>query len=119
MACLRDLARAEKIPWAAMTGLGKVSEVTLAFFDSRAKRYIDTVFAEELELASMTGDIAWLGEEPAVHAHGVFSRRDCTTVGGHIMRGVASATVEVMLSVGQKRVERRPDERVGLNLLAP
>jgi len=35
------------------------------------------------------------------------------------MCGVVSVTVEVMLTVGQKRVERRPDERVGLNLLAP
>lgn len=119
IACLRDLVHAEKLPWAAMTGLGAVGEVTLAYWDPATKSYTETRFAEDLEMVSMTGNLAWLGEVPVVHAHGVFSRRDCTTVGGHIMHGVVSVTVEVMLTVGQKRVERRPDERVGLNLLAP
>ena len=117
LTCLKALARRLDIPSAFVTGLGAVNDVTLALYDPAARRYYETRLLEDLEVATMTGNLSWLGDEPIVHLHGVVSRADCTTAAGHIMRGFVSATLEVMLQVGEQRVERRPDAAIGLNLL--
>lgn len=114
---LKSLAKREDLPAAAVTGLGAVSDVTLAFYDRVGRSYIETRLAEELEVTSMTGNIAWLGDEPAVHLHGVVSRRDASAAAGHIMRVVVSVTIEVMLVVYPERIFRKNDPATGLNLL--
>ena len=114
---LKALARERGIPSAALTGLGAVSDVTLAFWDQTRRAYLETRLTEDLEVATMTGNIAWLGGEPMIHLHGVVSRADCTTAAGHIMRGVVSATLEVMLTVYPEKIVRTHDPAVGLNLL--
>lgn len=118
---LRQLARKERIPSGALTGLGAVGDITLALYDMESRSYKSRHFHEELELISMTGNLSWLGEgdeEPVIHAHGVVSREDATTLGGHIMNAIVSVTVEVMLTAYAQRIERKPDKKVGLNLLA-
>lgn len=117
IASMRELARIEAIPSAFITGLGAVNDITLAFYDTVTRSYVETRLAEELEVVSMTGNIAWLGEDPVVHLHGVVSRRDGSTAGGHIMRGIVSVTLEVMLLVHAVTIERRHVPAVGLNLL--
>ncbi|MFQ5700906.1 MAG: PPC domain-containing DNA-binding protein [Acidobacteriota bacterium] len=114
---LCDIARRERFPGAVLAALGAVNDTTLALYDPATREYRRTRFREDLEIASMVGNLAWMGDEPVVHAHGVFSRVDCTTVAGHVMRAVVSVTVELMLTVLKERIERRPDEKVGLNLL--
>ena len=115
--CLKDLARSERLPSASITGLGAVGEATLAFFDRDRRTYVETRLAEDLEVVSMVGNIAWLGDDPVVHLHGVLSRPDATTAAGHIMRAVVSVTVEATLIVHPDRVARAPDSLFGLNLL--
>ncbi len=115
---LKAIAREEGIPGATLTGLGAVCDATLALYDPSGRRYIETRFEEDLEIASMTGNIAWVGDEPIPHVHGVLSRADCTTSAGHIMRAVVSVTAEVMLTVYPDRLAREPDASVGLNLLS-
>jgi len=115
---LKTIARETAIGGAAVTGLGAVREATLALYDPAARRYIETRLEEDLEIASMVGNISWLGDDPIAHVHGVLSRADCTTAAGHIMRAVVSVTVEVMMTVYPERVVRAPDESVGLNLLS-
>ena len=116
-ASIRELARKEAVPSASITGLGAVDDITLAFYDRVTRTYQETPLHEELEVVSMTGNIAWLGEDPVVHLHGVVSRRDGTTAGGHIMRGTVSVTLEVMMVVQPERIRRGPVPEVGLNLL--
>src|SRR6267142_4714165 len=111
-ASLKALARERAIPSAALTGLGAVSDVTLAFYDPARRVYLETRLTEDLEVATMTGNIAWAGDEPMIHLHGVVSRADCTTAAGHIMRGVVSATLEVMLTVYPERIARTHDAGV-------
>lgn len=115
--CLRSLARAERIPSAALTGLGAVDDVTLALYTLATRRYLETRLTGELEVVSMTGNVSWLGDEPITHIHGVVSRADGSTAGGHFMRATVSITLEVMLLVYPERVERALDPACGLNLL--
>jgi len=114
---LKKLARDQKLPCAAVTGIGAVSDITLAIYSIESRRYLEARLTGELELVSLTGNVSWLGEEPVIHIHGVVSRADMTTSGGHIMRGVVSATVELMVQVYPDKVTRAMDQSVGLNLL--
>jgi predicted DNA-binding protein with PD1-like motif len=114
---LKAIARERAIPSAALTGLGAVNDVTLAFFDPAQRVYREMRLIEDLEVATMTGNIAWVGDEPIIHLHGVVSRTDCTTAAGHIMRGVVSVTLEVMIRVDSVKLARRHDADFGLNLL--
>ncbi len=118
---LRRLARTERIPSGSLAGLGAVRDVTLALYDLPSRSYKTRRFTEDLELVSMTGNLSWLGGgdgEPVIHAHGVVSREDATTLGGHIMSATVSVTVEAMVTVYPDRIVREPDETVGLKLLA-
>lgn len=114
---LKGLARAESIPSASLTALGAVGDLTLALFDPARRAYLETRFEEDLEISSMVGDVSWFGGEPVIHAHAVASRADCSVVAGHVMRGIVSVTLEVMLTIYPDRIERRSDPRFGLNLL--
>ena len=114
---VRTLARSQALPGAAITGIGAVNDVTLALFDPGPRVYRETRFVEDLEVVSMTGNLAWLGEDPIVHLHGVVSRADCTTAAGHFMRAIVSVTLELMVIVYPDRVVRSHDPGVGLNLL--
>jgi predicted DNA-binding protein with PD1-like motif len=114
---LKALARERAIPSAALTGLGAVNDVTLAFFDPAKRVYREMRLIEDLEVATMTGNIAWAGDEPIIHLHGVVSRADCTTAAGHIMRGIVSVTLEVMIRVDSMKMGRSHDAGFGLNLL--
>lgn len=116
-AALKALARAREIPSASLSGLGAVNDVTLALYDPVRRAYVETRLVEDLEVSTMTGNIAWLGEEPIIHVHGVVSRADCSAAAGHIMRGVVSLTLEVMLQIYPERIQRSPDAATGLNLL--
>ncbi len=115
---LKALARTERIPAASLTGLGAVDDVTLALYHPVRKEYITTRLTEELEVATMTGNIAWVGDEPVVHVHGVVSRADCSTAAGHFVQARVSVTLEVMLSIYHDRVIRAPEPSLGLNLLS-
>lgn len=118
IASLKDLARAENIPAASITGLGAVDDITLALYHPARREYLTTRLTEELEVASMTGNIAWLDGDPVVHIHGVVSRADCATAAGHFVQARVSVTLEVMLHLYPERIARAPEPAIGLNLLA-
>ncbi len=117
VASLQRLARAESIPGAALTGLGAVDDVTLALYSLADRAYKTIHLAEDLEIVSLTGNLAWAGADPVVHLHGVVSRADGSASAGHVMRAVVSVTLEVMARLYPERIERKPDAAVGLNLL--
>ncbi len=116
-ACLRELAKREGIPSATVSGLGAVNDIVLALFDPAEKRYLETRLTEDLEVVSMTGNLAWAEGEPIAHLHGVVSKADCSTAAGHIMKAVVSVTLEISLLVGSARMERRLDPDFPLKLL--
>lgn len=118
IAALSLFAAQERIAGASFTGIGAAEKITLSFYRGRTKTYEDMMIKDELEIASLSGNIAWKENEPVVHAHGVFSDRQMRCFGGHIKKCVVASTCEVSLSVFGKRVERTHDDATGLNVLS-
>ena len=128
---LAVFAAQERIPGASFTAIGAAEKVVISFYphtnfsevgvgvySGRTKKYEDMLIKDELEISALSGNVAWKGSEPIVHAHGVFSDRAMKTFGGHVKKCVISFTGEVSLSVFGKKVERAHDEKAGLNLLS-
>lgn len=114
---LISFANETKIQSAWFQGIGAASNLLISYYDLSKKQYIDKEINQEVEIISLTGNIASLKNEKVIHAHGVFSTKSFTTFGGHIKSLAVSATCEIYLSTIPLQIERERDEVTGLNLL--
>lgn len=113
-------ARQHDIPGGHFIALGAFQDATLAYFDPESKRYEDIPVREQVEVASLVGNVARKeGGEVVVHAHCVLGRRDGSTVAGHLKEARVRPTLELFLTVGERELRRAPDPESGLDLLRP
>lgn len=117
VAGLRDFARKEGVRGGHFTALGAFREATLAYFDWESKAYVDIPVEEQVEVASLVGDLGVRDGEPVVHAHCVLGRRDGATVAGHLRAGTVRPTLELFLTLSQEDLTRKRDPETGLALL--
>ncbi|WP_333649802.1 PPC domain-containing DNA-binding protein [Lacrimispora sp.] len=111
------LCREEGIRLASVTGLGAVDTVQLGVFDTEKKQYYSREYQGLYEIASLMGSITQKEGDPYLHLHMVIGNPhtgECH--GGHLSRGVISATGELIITEIPGTVERREDEAIGLNL---
>lgn len=97
--------------------LGAVTNIELACYHLDKKEYTYKNWDEELEIVSLTGNIAIVDHKPLIHIHGVVSDKNFECHGGHIQSAVVGATCEVYLVDFQKEVTRELDSEIGLKLL--
>jgi hypothetical protein len=107
-----------RIPSSTFTAIGAANEIILSFYDLTKKQYLDKTIKEELEIVSLNGNSAWMKNKVVLHLHGVFARKDYSTLGGHIKKLVISATGEVVINVNKQVLYRAYDSQTGLNLLS-
>jgi predicted DNA-binding protein with PD1-like motif len=117
IASIEKLAESEKIPSASLTGIGFLSDVTFGFYDF-AKKQFDPKPFKDVEMAGMTGSLAWKDGKPSVHAHATVAGRDFAAVGGHVLDAtVGTGSVEITVIAHDKRLERKVDPDIGANVL--
>lgn len=114
---LRAFVLREKIPGGSLTGLGAADEMTVAFYHIESKTYRTARHEGLIEICSLTGNIAWRGEEPVVHVHVMAAHEKEGAFGGHLSAARVLATVEIMIEAYERRVVRTLDEAMGLPLL--
>lgn len=114
---LVQFAQTERLGAAQFTAIGAAREVVLSYYNLDSKQYEDNTITEDLEITGIIGNVAFMEHKPIIHAHGTFSRKNFSVVGGHIKKLVVSATCEVHLAMFNGQVERTYDEQTGLNLL--
>jgi predicted DNA-binding protein with PD1-like motif len=116
LSTLGDFAARQRIAGASFQAIGGFSRATLAFFDTAAKEYRPIPVDEQVEVVSLTGNVARFEDGLKVHAHALVSRADGRALGGHLLEGDVRPTLELFLSeTGQLRREK--DEGTGLPLL--
>ena len=84
VATLLDFCRREGIGYAAMSGLGAVSAVSLAYFNDETQEYETHEIAEQLEVIGLTGNITIKDGGPFAHVHATFGDRDLKGLNGKI-----------------------------------
>jgi predicted DNA-binding protein with PD1-like motif len=118
MACLERFARAEGVDGARLSAIGAFSKAVLAWFDWEAKAYRDIPVDEQVEVASLNGDIG-VDEAgaPALHVHLVLGRRDGSSLAGHLKSAEVRPTLEVLVTETPSHLRRVKDAATGLALI--
>lgn len=111
---LLEFLAARSLRAGAFSGIGAMRALTIAFFDTGSKRYLERDFDEQMEVLALTGNVAVHEGAPLVHAHVTLGRNDYSVIGGHLRRGVVRPTLEVALRVYPWSIERKIDPVYGL-----
>lgn len=118
--CLDSFASEHSIRAAQITGIGAFREATLCYFDWESKQYQEIPVDEQVEVASLIGDIGETADGGiALHVHLVLGRRDGSAVAGHLGRGVVRPTLELLITESPAHLRRLKDAETGLNLIRP
>ncbi|MCX5517898.1 DNA-binding protein [Kaistia defluvii] len=119
MACLQAFAAETGLSAASLKAIGAFERAELAFLDWQTKEYSTIPVNEQVEVASLIGDIA-LGPDgqPALHLHAVLGRADGSALAGHLKSGVVRPTLEVILTESPAHLRKREDPESGLTLIS-
>jgi uncharacterized protein len=116
---LTDFAIAHKVSDAHFTAIGAVSGATLAWLDIPKKMYRRIAVTQQVEVVSLTGDIAVFNGVPVVHMHTVLSKSDGNTIAGHVFELATNPTVEVFMTVNKTPLGEKADDLSGMKLIDP
>lgn len=117
LALLENLAKEEKIPSANFTGIGFAQDATFGFYDFGQKKFHPKTF-NKVEMGSITGSIAWNGEKPSIHMHGVATDNKFDAYGGHILAlKVGTGSMEIYITVNDQKLERKIEQPLNANVL--
>jgi hypothetical protein len=117
MSCLKDFVTRQNITAAQISAIGALSDVVLAYFDWETKDYMKIPLREQVEVASLLGDVAEADGKPAIHLHIVVGRRDGSAMAGHLSEAHVRPTLEVILTESPAHLRKRHDPESGLALI--
>jgi predicted DNA-binding protein with PD1-like motif len=117
IATLTDFAKREGLGGSHFTGIGAFSDAVVGFFDWQRRDYDRISIPTQVEVLSLTGDIAIDRGEPKVHAHVVLGKRDGSAHGGHLLEAHVRPTLELTLVESPEHLRRSYDSKTGLALL--
>jgi predicted DNA-binding protein with PD1-like motif len=98
-------------------GLGAVNEAEIAVYDVEHKQYHQRGVKGVFETTHLSGTIGILepDNELIIHAHMTLSDAAFKAVGGHLVEGRVSGTMEISLTAWPK-LTKRHDLTIGLNV---
>jgi hypothetical protein len=116
---LTEFAEKYHVKSAHFIGLGGFRDVKLAWFDLSKKMFRVNPVDQQVEVASMVGDIALLNGKPSVHMHCVVALEDGTTRGGHVLEAHVNPLLEVFVTADDTPLRKKHDPQTGLTLMDP
>jgi hypothetical protein len=120
MDCLQRFVSSEHLAAAQLTAIGALSDVVLLYFDWEKKEYQRIPVREQVEVASLIGDVALAPDgKPSLHIHLVVGRRDGTAMAGHLGEAHVRPTLEVIITESPSHLRKVKDATTGLALIEP
>lgn len=118
LACLTQLARDVQLSAAQITAIGAFENATVTYFDWQTKKYLPIPVSEQVEVASLLGDIGVDQQgAPALHIHVVLGKRDGAAIAGHLAEAHVRPTLEVVIEESPAHLRRVLDPESGLALI--
>ena len=117
MASLKQFVAQHKITAAQISAIGALSDVELLYFDWDKKDYMKIPVREQVEVASLLGDVAEADGKPAIHLHIVVGKRDGQAMAGHLGEAHVRPTVEVIMTESPTHLRKRHDPESRLALI--
>ncbi len=116
--CLNSFVTDQRIGAAQLTAIGAFSDVVLMYFDWEKKAYSRIPVREQVEVASLIGDVAAGPDgKPSLHVHLVVGRRDGSAMAGHLGEAHVRPTLEVIVTENPAHLRKVKDEKSGLPLI--
>lgn len=106
---LRQFAQKVKLKAAFYQGIGTLNQIELAFFCTDLKAYERKFFNDEYELVCLIGNLSTTDGECAPHTHVTLADRNCQSYAGHLVHGVVSVTVEILVTTIDLTLTRKED----------
>ena len=120
LTCLQRFVTREHLLAAQITAIGALSDVVLMYFDWDKKDYLKIPVREQVEVASLIGDVAEAPSgEPALHLHLVVAKRDGSAMAGHLGEAHVRPTLEVIMTESPMHLRKVKDPELGLALIRP
>ncbi len=118
MSSLQSFAARERLGGAQITAIGALSDARLAYFDWQTKSYLPIAVDEQVEVASLIGDIA-VGPDgdASIHVHAVLGKRSGAAVAGHLKEAHVRPTLEMIITEMPEHLCKAKDEASGLALI--
>ena len=114
---LRGFAEEHEAGAGVIRGLGAADSAELDFYHLPDKRHESIRVDDATEVSSLLGNLTRGEDGGAIaHVHATLSRRDGSTIGGHVKRLVVGATLEIDVEVFPGTIRRKLDSAVGLPL---
>jgi len=120
IASLKTFVERENIHAATITAIGALSDAVLLYFDWERKEYDKITVREQVEVASLIGDVADDPEgKPSLHMHIVVGTRNGNAKAGHLGEAHVRPTLEVVVTETPSHLRKVKDEETGLALIKP
>ena len=120
LSSIKEFAARERISAAQITAIGAFSDVVLRYFDWDKKDYSNIAVREQVEVASLNGDVARAPDgKPAVHIHLVVGKKDGSAMAGHLGEAHVRPTLEVIVAEQPSYLQKVHDPETGLALISP
>lgn len=117
---LENFAKKNKVVGGQITAIGGLSDVVMTWFDWKRKKYKKAAeIRQQVQVLSLTGDIAYEKGHPRVHCQIVVGKPDGSTYGGHLVAAHVRPLLEVILFETSQYFLRRFDPESGLALIRP
>ncbi len=114
---LQQWCRAQGIVNASITGIGSVKNPCLAHYRRDTKKFTEQKLTGIYELTALVGNIGLVdGSQPLVHVHATLSDETMQAFGGHLVKGICSATAEIILTPLPTRFRKDFNNDIGLKI---
>lgn len=98
-------------------GLGAALWAEVGFYNLADQKYSYKKIERGLEIASLTGNITWVNNQPSAHFHVVLSDENLQTYGGHLKEAAVAGTCELFLTTFNTAISRKRSPEGGLDIL--
>jgi len=118
LSALQTFANEQHVVSAHFSAIGAVRDPEVGWFDPARKQYKGMSLHEQMEVLTLSGDIA-LGVDgkPVVHTHVALGRSDGQSWGGHLLAATASPTLELYVTTYPEAIHKRFDPATDLQLI--
>ena len=114
---LQRFAQQEGLDSSHFTAIGAFRSAVLQYFNPEQKAYEDIPVDQQVEVLTLTGNVALDRDGIKIHAHVVIGLRDGSTRGGHLKEAYVFPTLEVIIEETPSYLRRRYDTETGLTLI--
>lgn len=119
---IEEFCKSHGIVHATYMGIGAITNVEIAMYQSSQKSYLRKTFSGEYELTSLIGNFGFVKngapeDKWFAHTHITFSDENFQCFGGHLDETEVVAVVEIYLFAYSKELTRKYNADIGLNVM--